>query len=109
VSVSAFDRDRALELRGRIRDLTIAVAAGGTVFLAAVAAATLPGHSSSTAGGLQQPGQAPGSSSGGSGLVTGGSSLGSQGTAANNGSSLQQPAQLPSSGLGGGGLVTGGS
>ena len=91
-------RDRALEQRLRIRDLSIALASAGTIIFASVAAATIPGHTAQT-GGSQASGQVP--SGGTSPLVSG---------SASSGGGLQPPQNLPTQGQGsGGGVVTGGS
>jgi hypothetical protein len=79
------ERDRALELRAHIRNLSIGLAAAGTLVFAAAAATTLPGHAAT--------GGSPVASATGSGTFSGG---------------LQPPSQLPSLGQGGG-VVTGGS
>ncbi len=98
---SRAERDRALELRAHIRNLSIGLAAAGTAVFAAVAATTLPGHAA-TSGQLPIAGQSVGS------VVTGGSTAsGATGSGTSNGG-LQPPSQLPSLGQGGG-VVTGGS
>ena len=86
------DRDRALDLRVQIRDYSIALAAVGTVVLAIVAAATLPGRATASAAPAQITSQSP----------TAGQSTGSAAGA------LQPPSQAPILGQGGG-VVTGGS
>ncbi|MGD0372751.1 MAG: hypothetical protein ABSC16_13775 [Candidatus Dormibacteria bacterium] len=96
------ERDRALELRAHIRNLSIGLAAAGTAVFAVVAASTLPGHAA-TGGQLQPPNQLPATGQSVGSVVTGGSTASS--TA---GSGLQAPSQLPSLGQGGG-VVTGGS
>ncbi|MGA8015600.1 MAG: hypothetical protein WCB85_06755 [Candidatus Dormiibacterota bacterium] len=87
---SSRDRDRALDLRTRIRDYCIALAVAGTAVFALVAAATLPGRSTAGTAASQGSSQAAAQSAG---------------TA---GSGLQAPSQLPTQGQGGG-VVTGGS
>lgn len=88
------ERDRALEQRLRIRDLSIAIAAAGTIVFAGVAAATIPGHAATSSS------ASSGGSSGTSPASSGSSSSGS----------LQAPLQLPTSApAGSGGVVTGGS
>ena len=100
-------RDRALDLRTQIRNLSIGLAAAGTAVLAAVAATTLPGHAA-TSGQLQPPNQLPIAGQSVGSVVTGGSTAsGATGSAASSGG-LQPPRQLPSLGQGGG-VVTGGS
>ncbi|MGA9114106.1 MAG: hypothetical protein WB802_09975 [Candidatus Dormiibacterota bacterium] len=101
------ERDRALELRAHIRNLSIGLAAAGTFVFAAVAAMTLPGHAAS-GGQLQPPNQLPiGGQSVGS-VVTGGSAASSASGSGASSAGLQPPSQLPSLGQGGG-VVTGGS
>ncbi len=79
------ERDRALDLRTKIRDFSIGLAAAGTLMFAAVAATTLPGHA-----------------------ATSGSTASSATGSATSSGGLQPPSQLPSLGQGGG-VVTGGS
>jgi len=102
-----WERDRALDLRRQIRNGSIALAAAGTAVLAGLAAATIPGKTTSSSQ-LQGPRQLPSAAQGG-GIVTGGSTVqGSSGTTTSGG--LQAPNQLPSLGQGGGvSAVTGGS
>jgi uncharacterized membrane protein len=97
------ERDRALELRAHIRNLSIGLAAAGTAVFAAVAATTLPGHAA-TGSQLQPPNQLPIAGQSVGTVVTGGSTASS----ATSSGGLQPPSQLPSLGQGGG-VVTGGS
>lgn len=95
------ERDRALELRAHVRDASIALAAAGTIVLAGVAAATLPGTSPSGTG-LQAPGQPPAAAQGGGSAVSGGSTVPGSTGGGGTGSGLQAPAQPPGSAQGGG-------
>jgi uncharacterized membrane protein len=97
------ERDRALNLRTQIRNLSIGLAAGGTAVFAAVAATTLPGHAATNSQ-LQAPNQLPVAGQSVGSVVTGGSTASS----GSSGGGLQPPSQLPSLGQGGG-VVTGGS
>ena len=101
------ERDRALALRAHIRDLSIGLAAAGTVVFAAVAATTLPGHAT-TGSQLQPPNQLPVAGQSVGSVVTGGSTASGATGSATAGGGLQPPSQLPSLGQGGG-VVTGGS
>jgi len=100
------ERDRALELRAHIRNLSLGLAAAGTVVFAAVAATTLPGHA--TGGQLQPPNQLPIAGQSVGSVVTGGSTASSATGSGTSSGGLQPPSQLPSLGQGGG-VVTGGS
>jgi hypothetical protein len=101
------ERDRALELRAHIRNLSIGLAAAGTAVFAAVAATTLPGHAA-TGSQLQPPNQLPIAGQSVGTVVTGGSTTSSVTGSATSSGGLQPPSQLPSLGQGGG-VVTGGS
>jgi hypothetical protein len=104
---SRAERDRALELRAHIRNLSIGLAAAGTAVFAAVAATTLPGHAA-TGSQLQPPNQLPIAGQSVGSVVTGGSAAASVTGSTTSSSALQPPSQLPSLGQGGG-VVTGGS
>jgi hypothetical protein len=101
------ERDRALDLRTQIRNVSIALAAAGTAVLAAVAATTLPGHAA-TGSQLQSPSQLPVAGQSVGGVVTGGSTASGATGSGTTGGGLQPPSQPPSLGQGGG-VVTGGS
>ena len=101
------ERDRALDLRTQIRNLSIGLAAAGTAVFAAVAATTLPGHAA-TSSQLQAPNQLPIAGQGAGSVVTGGSTASSGTGGGSSSGALQPPSQLPSLGQGGG-VVTGGS
>ena len=101
------ERDRALDLRTQIRNLSIGLAAAGTAAFAAVAATTLPGHAA-TGSQLQPPNQPPIAGQSVGSVVTGGSTASSATGSGTSSSGLQAPSQLPSLGQGGG-VVTGGS
>jgi hypothetical protein len=101
------ERDRALDLRTQIRNLSIGLAAAGTAAFAAVAATTLPGHAA-TGSQLQPPNQLPIAGQSVGSVVTGGSTASSATGSGTNSGGLQPPSQLPSLGQGGG-VVTGGS
>jgi hypothetical protein len=101
------ERDRALERRAHIRNLSIGLAAAGTAVFAAVAATTLPGHAAMGSQ-LQPPNQPPIAGQSVGSVVTGGSTASSATGSGTSSSGLQAPSQLPSLGQGGG-VVTGGS
>jgi len=101
------ERDRALQLRAHMRNLSIGLAAVGTVVFATVAATTLPGHAAAS-GQLQPPSQLPAAGQSVGSVVTGGSTASSTTGSATSSGGLQPPSQLPSLGQGGG-VVTGGS
>jgi len=101
------ERDRALELRAHIRNLSIGLATAGTAVFAAVAATTLPGHAA-TGSQLQPPNQLPIAGQSVGSVVTGGSTASRVTGSGTSSSGLQPPSQLPSLGQGGG-VVTGGS
>jgi hypothetical protein len=101
------ERDRALDLRTQIRNLSIGLAAAGTAVFAAVAATTLPGHAA-IGSQLQPPNQLPVAGQSVGSVVTGGSTASSATGSGTSSGGLQPPSQLPSLGQGAG-VVTGGS
>ena len=104
---SCAERDRALELRAHIRNLSMGLAAAGTAVFAAVAATSLPGHAA-IGSQLQPPNQLPIAGQSVGTVVTGGSTTSSVTGSATSSGGLQPPSQLPSLAQGGG-VVTGGS
>lgn len=104
---SRAERDRALELRAHIRNLSMGLAAAGTAVFAAVAATSLPGHAA-IGSQLQPPNQLPIAGQSVGTVVTGGSTTSSVTGSATSSGGLQPPSQLPSLAQGGG-VVTGGS